>query len=598
MRKLLISGLLLVLPLLLSASLAETRGKTSYLEGTPQEIYLDDISFLKEQEKTATEHVPSIYRLDSEDLQVIRAQNIQSFDLPGREMSDEPVSLVEICRGSLRRSGTLEERLEGCGWLTEQIIWETGSGERIQYPDWPVEKKDRLNELFDRIMRNERDLGIRCRDPGTYLRNGEIWTNRFLTEVQAFDIYAAHVAHVFYLEVTRQVPWSILNRPPVELKELLASERYHARIVAPQNQWSISFGDFRPYQDFQLLPERFLDVSTICDPRVGYLFLRGENSSGSLDLLGTTEEETLKNLSLWVARNFIHPNGDVPLPIPSTLQERLSVVAIDREDIRAIVATAGCHTVASTLVDLARSINIPLMSVTYTTLNPHELAQIQFRGSGGFPHFFRLPTHKGLVYNWGTNPRIIRHTDDLYERRNFPGFLLESDGRRMTSQRELAQRFFDTLWVVPNTLESWGLQHFRNYPQVQSGIDFGIYNQRGAYFHENFGPFLGFFRRSGIGEGNTTSSRLQSRYEYEQKYQLCSWGLFIEWYCNLSEADFLSRIRGNIEFESVFSLPVVRTAGDFYNRAAACVTAYGGCSEARGVHQEWLLRLGSNGWRN
>ena len=96
----------------------------------------------------------------------------------------------------------------------------------------------------------------------------------YLTEDQAFAIYAAHVANAIYIEATHRVPWSILAVPHEELRILLASPSYFVRL----------FGDLQdrpPYIDPArafTLPERIIaGDGLVCDPRVGYRFLSGES---------------------------------------------------------------------------------------------------------------------------------------------------------------------------------------------------------------------------------------------------------------------------------------------------------------------------------
>ncbi len=121
---------------------------------------------------------------------------------------------VDRCWCQLQQHGSLEERLSGaCDYLQDEIVWETGTGERVIYRGWTDQQKDRIDELFQLLLENRRDLGLRCPDPSrNYPRNmrpGGLTANMFFTAEEAFDIYAAHVAHVFYIEATQAVPWSI-----------------------------------------------------------------------------------------------------------------------------------------------------------------------------------------------------------------------------------------------------------------------------------------------------------------------------------------------------------------------------------------------------
>ncbi len=135
---------------------------------------------------------------------------------PFRISSDPP-----NCQALLRRAGTLELRLTGCRDLRNEITWETASGARRVYDDWTRSQKDRLNDLFQRMVDGAPDLGLDRPDPAANMSlrvRPDGATCMFLTANQAFEIYAAHVAHVLYLEATGELPWSILDLPSAELQ--------------------------------------------------------------------------------------------------------------------------------------------------------------------------------------------------------------------------------------------------------------------------------------------------------------------------------------------------------------------------------------------
>ena len=355
----------------------------------------------------------------------------------------------------MRRSGTLEYRLSGCDDLRNEITWETATGERWVYDNWTRAQKDRLNQLFRLLLDGARDLHLDCPDPAANVSlrtRPDGATCMFLTANQAFDIYAAHVAHVFFLEATGAVSWSILDLPSAELQELLCSDRYHVRILStPLATDPVPYypAHIRPGRDFQLPFRVQMTVKPIglcCDPRIGYRFIRGTNSASHTDRLGSTENETLANLSFWFSANVGH-GGEA---LDSTrayyvahtfLQDRLRAEHRDwgYANWTGIFAQSGCQTASNLLHDLARSLNIPLLN-------------IQMFESGG--------VHQGLLYRWQrSGARILHHTDDLYIAEGFaPFFLVRSDGLRATPAESI-RRFFEVSWPLREEMIPFGYNH-------------------------------------------------------------------------------------------------------------------------------------------
>ena len=113
--------------------------------------------------------------------------------------------------------------------------------------------------------------------------------------------------------------------------------------------------------------------SIICDPRVGYRFLRGLNSTSGIDLVGSTPDASMAAISLWVSQNIKHERSD--LGHTMSLSGRLQAITSSIEGVRVhyISAEAGCFTVSALIYDLARSINIPLLPVGFSELEPNEI---------------------------------------------------------------------------------------------------------------------------------------------------------------------------------------------------------------------------------
>jgi len=118
-------------------------------------------------------------------------------------------------------------------WLTknpvvrDRIVWIAGDGKKLSFPQWTHEMKQRLALFYTRQVAGERELGMALPSLERVSKAGQA----YFTADEAFDAYAANVAHALHLEIKHLVPWSIAARPSEELDVLLCSERYCARIV-------------------------------------------------------------------------------------------------------------------------------------------------------------------------------------------------------------------------------------------------------------------------------------------------------------------------------------------------------------------------------
>ncbi|MDX1387303.1 MAG: hypothetical protein R3257_06900, partial [bacterium] len=282
----------------------------------------------------------------------------------------------------------LERRLDRCTALRDNIIWETAAGERIPYPDWTSEQKTRLQEIFKALVRGDEDLGLQCPDPLGSLSDNKL---TFFSAAEAFDVFAAHVAHALYLEAEGKVPWRLSTFPGEEIREITASYRYHHIITASANQYYPSH--IQPGRDFQA-EATAQDYGILnCDPRVGYHFLKGlgpefPQVSPELDfpyqtedLIAATHEETLINIHGWLNSWVVHgPSlrkvSRMELANNSTLQQRLRVRELN--GYRGVHVIGGCHQGHHLIRDLARSVNIPLLA-TATAIYPPGVSQGNYR---------------------------------------------------------------------------------------------------------------------------------------------------------------------------------------------------------------------------
>jgi hypothetical protein len=467
------------------------------------------------------------------------------------------------CAAMLRRAGTLESRLAGCDDLRSEITWETATGARILYDGWSRPQKDRLNQLFQRLLDGVADLGLDCPDPAANMAlrvRPDGATCMFLTANQAFDTYAAHVAHVFYLEATGAVPWSILDLPSAEMQELLSSDRYHVRILnTPLASDPVPYypAHILPLRDFQL-PYRVQmtakPIGLCCDPRMGYWFIRGMHSVSHADRLGPTDDATLANLTYWFSSNIGH-GGEAVDSTPAYyiahtyLQDRLRSEHRDwgYAAWTGIFSPSGCQSASNLLHDLARSVNIPLLNIEMTM--PGEV-------------------HQGLLYHWQrADARIVHHTDDLYIATTLaPFYLVHADGTP-ASAAESVRSFFEVGWQLLDAMLDFGFHHSPSYDlSFSPAMDCPI---------------------TGVSGGGWGSIAAAATFVLEKRYQLCSWRAFMEEYCagRMSAADLTTG-----------GAVLLHPYADYQARAALCAAAYGMCAGLTTLKAAWDAASGTDTW--
>jgi len=470
--------------------------------------------------------------------------------------------------------------------LQNHVVWETAHGQRLPYSQWPQQKKDRIDQIFQKIQNNETDLGLACPDPNTNLhRFGKIM---YYTDAQAFDIYAAHVAHVLYLEKGNLVPWSILTRQESELDELLASHRYHSRILPSETTLSSYPDGIRPNQNFQSSFRARDHSATLCDPRIGYQYIMDHG------LLGASEQDTLRRLTLWLHDYTGHgprpPREELLAWIFLADRLRCQTSATGTE---MILNMNGCWGAAHLMLDLARSVNIPLLNVATRT---DPICDAHF----GNCH------HRGFIYGWaGPSPKILWHTDNIYAfAQHEPVFPINPIGNTSLASNELAAKFFDAYWLTPAQLAQFGFVYELKFitPADVPESTAGQYEDS-----PDFGYLAGYWLRSdrlaaasSPGEPiNTNALSFKGDLPYlmqlETWYQLCNWEL-LNRYC--TEQTFNTDMFGlyiqSFTVRQRQSLPTaVRSVDDYRNRAAACVAAYGGCPIVQASRDRWVAGRGS-----
>ena len=170
--------------------------------------------------------------------------------------------------------GELEAWLNQTPVLKDHMVWVSGDGKRHPFNDWSPAQQQRLDLFYRRLAAGSREMGMH--GPSPTLIDPD--SNRaYFTADQAFELYAATVAHILWVENRHLVPWSIQSRPGPELDMLLASSSYCARIKpASNNTYPAAI---RAGRDFMELPEHDQLGDLNGDPRIGFDFLTGKTSA-------------------------------------------------------------------------------------------------------------------------------------------------------------------------------------------------------------------------------------------------------------------------------------------------------------------------------
>jgi hypothetical protein len=491
--------------------------------------------------------------------------------------------------------------LNACPQLASHMIWQEGyyshyvwSPSAFAWANWNITQTSRLRQIYQALLRGDANLGLDCPDP-TIAQQQPVDPNRakeiYFSQNEAFDVYAAQLANAIYLEVTGSVPWSLLDYSPTELDILFNSTSLLQPIRPSQQTYYPSY--ITVGTDFQETARDSNSPHYLCDPREGYRFVSGANSTSGHSLIASTPLATLVKLSSWVSLNVAHGDLQDPHRLQQngwgwTLRDRLQPFTL--KGWKQAVAPQGCQSSSPLLAELARGVNIPLLVVGSQT-SPDT--------SGNYLN----RTHGGLVFGPGTpNERILWHTDELYAFVGWeePWFPIQANGTAMPSLYDplAEQARFDAVWRTPSDLSSWGFALQSGLPHVYPGAGFGV-NDAGVYENRyDYGAFDGYWKLASTDPSTTLSSTLSTVYQYERMYQLCGWHL-VNYYCTESENTFVSWVNGETSGGlSLPELPVHRTAYDYYARMQSCVNAYGGCANVQALANDWSNHYGSNLWRN
>lgn len=333
----------------------------------------------------------------------------------------DAVPLEVAPQGGLR---PLSQQNFNCLPWRQIVAWPERDGRRTAYADWPQARRDKLDLLYAEIQTDAPTLSVDCPATPYLVAN--------LTDAQAADLYLVHVAYALALEQQRRLPWRLWRLPRAELDMLLGPDAFVSRV---RDRAGVVTGYALPDQ---MRTTRALD----CDPRVAWRFLTGQQDGQPEVLLGLNEEETLVRLTAWFSRNVGHGNYNYrELAERAHLADRLvRYREYDPPNATAYWATLGCWNATQTFLELARAANIPLLR-TYRGDSPG-----------------RNTDHSGLAFRWTrADARLLQHTDDIYAV-DWIAFPIDAAGAPLAGP-ELERVFFETHWVTPATLMTYGFDY-------------------------------------------------------------------------------------------------------------------------------------------
>ncbi|QQR79617.1 MAG: hypothetical protein IPJ69_09690 [Deltaproteobacteria bacterium] len=509
---------------------------------------------------------------------------------------DDPETVLNFCLSSLQNGTTFEGKVSGCPQIAHQIVWQRPDGSKVDFEHWTTVQKTRINQIFDRINRNESDLGIRCPHPEDGV-NVEL-RRIYISENEAFDMYAAHISQAIYLESNRLVPWSLRDNSREENASILDSSQYFSIITrdGSESHLSIVRSHYSPGTAYRTPAWHYSDDLLSCDPRLPYFFLNGANSATRTNLIQSNQVDTIKSISWWFHKNAYHtthpatyyPSFDEWVSHYIFLQDRLSTTPfmIGGDTIQGIVMNSGCHSVANLFLELARGINIPIR-IFWVSEQPFTRDIFNYAG-----------LHMGIAFHWTqADYKIVLHADDLYVQNKsiFPINM----GTPM-NEAEVQTAFINQVWITPAQAEAWGVRFYRNLPLILPGQDVNQTIPPTPSSQPNNGYFGGYgqMRNSMTGLYSLFSNR-----RVENGYQLCGWNELILTYCDdptPMKLNFYGEMYTNVNFNYRYTmpaLPISRTVDDYLNRAEECVMANGGCDGLRTSINNEAHLFGSNYYR-
>lgn len=502
--------------------------------------------------------------------------------------------------GWLVEAKRLDNRLKHCAILRDQIIWQEPDGTKIPYESWPEEKKSRLNQFFQRLDANEASLGIQCPVASRALVSPHYLF--YYDYVEAFDVFAAHVAHVLFLEAKNLVPWKVYRMPSEEVAQLLDSENYFS-IIKPSAKTDYP-SHIAAGEDYQPLGWTQSYGPMLCDPRYAFhafsqLAYNGPQFPESV--VGPDMESTLANLSVWF-RNFVHHGSQTFSSLPETFVESYMTVASrfllkEYDGKRRIVAFDGCHQAAGLMREIARSLNIPLLLV----------AAQDSPSRPGIP--FPSRVHKGLCFRWSSpEGRCLWHLDEIYANQSDePTFPIDAQGQSMDAAAANLD-FFRTHWVKMSELPQWGFEMVMadTIPSAQDGDLF--FSTKGAEEeYENYGTFLGYWHLSDRAQALWDQDGGQTpRLEYLDLSRYMRFVHLIQtasFYLLQDPCEDIPQIRNvdlGVHMQGLRAAqppPVTFTISELEQKMQNVVQAYGdtwgNCSHIRAIQQDFMAKRDS-----
>jgi hypothetical protein len=460
--------------------------------------------------------------------------------------------------------GELEIWLAQHRAIQDRIAWVTGDGARQEFANWTPAQRARIELFYQHLVAQDRDLGMHLPDADK--------ARGYFTSDMAFDIFAAHVAHVVYVDAHNLVPWQIDKLPADEIDELVCSVNYFAMI----NPSSATLpAGIQARRDLQDLTENNGLEEYLSDPRIGYEFLSGKTTVKGTNLIGKDPLDTLKNMTIWLRDNVDHAeidgkNGDRAKQL-HWLDERLRKFPGKQQ----AIANIGCHSAAKLMVDLARSVNIPLLHCRSLDAS-----------SGEDKVNFLSRTHGSLVFAWAeANPRIIWHIDDAYAREGMICFPIDDKTGALLPKAQADQLYFDTCWLSPADWAKAGFVYDiqRVYPNKGVGHDSTVPNEQRYDYGLTDGQWKG-----------TGKAHLDRMFEWYQDYVLCGAPLLDLAAKKVVTGQLQADLPGWQGSLKASDLPKMPSWDEFEKRAAAGLKAVGGPSRLAQLEKQAEAQRGNN----
>ncbi len=192
-------------------------------------------------------------------------------------------------------------------------------------------------------------------------------TRIYVTKQEAYDIYAAHLAHSLWLEKNQIVPWSISDYSQELLEELLLPEAWFSKWDEQKEEYAFHLVlDHSPRQTFQIAMDAASPFS---------------NQWSAMD-------EIIKSVRPF--RHGIVVSNDSE-GNPTGNNDSLNIITITAMD-KAKVSRHGCQSMSPYIVQLANAINIPGRTV---------------RG-----YYYNNDGHRSAIFEYTDD--VLAHGDHVY----------------------------------------------------------------------------------------------------------------------------------------------------------------------------------------